>query len=229
MSIFLPLMNRILSKKVLAIYGTGGAGIELYEMIISSKLKSKWKEIVFIDDITKSDIIHGHRVFSFDSFSNNFSENQVEVVVAVGEPNLRESLYHKVKTCKYNFATIVSETALISPSAHIDEGSVILDRTIVSSRSHIHSNCFVNGSAIIGHDVILGQNSLVCSFSLIAGHACIGNNSFIGGSSCVRDNISIGKGVIVSMGAVVLNNIKDNLVVLGNPAKAIANSGKVFK
>lgn len=115
------------------------------------------------------------KLFPLKKFSNCFLPKDVEVIIAVGEPQLREKLYSKVKTENYNMATIISDTALVSPSAVIEEGCVILDRTIVSSKSHLMPNCFVNGSAIIGHDVVVGKSSMVCSFSLIAGHSKIGD------------------------------------------------------
>lgn len=223
-------MNKKEEMKRLAIYGTGGAGIEIYEMIVSSSLYSEWKDIVFIDDTVEAGTFENREVFPFDKFTCEYSSEDTEIVIAVGEPKNRKILLEKVKRAGYSLGTVISETALISPSAFIEEGSVVLDRTIVSSRARIGRNSFLNGTAIVGHDVVIGENCQICSFSMVAGHAKIGNNVFIGASSCVREETSVGDDAIVSMGAIVLKDIRAGYTAMGNPAREIARSTNgVFK
>lgn len=217
-------MQTVSRKKILAIYGSGGAGTELYETISVSSLINDWQEIVFIDDTKPQGIIHNIKSYPFCDFVSAYKVEETEIVIAVGNPSSRELLYKKVKDAGYTFGKVISETALVSPSAIVDDGVVVLDRTIVSSGAHIGTNTFINGTAIVGHNVDVGANCLICSFSMIAGHARIGNNSFIGASSCVRDEIVLGSNVVVSMGAVVLKNVKDGMIVMGNPAREISKS-----
>ena len=201
------------NKKFLAIYGSGGAGTELYEMISVSSLKNHWREILFIDDTKPQSITHTIKSYPFSDFVNIFNA---------------EYLYKKVKEAGYSLGKVVSETALVSPSATLSDGVVVLDRSIVSSGAHIGSNTFINGTAIIGHNVDVGPHCLICSFSILAGHAQIGSCSFIGASSCIRDKIVLGDKVVVSMGAIVLKNVESGFVVMGNPARVISKSNKVF-
>ena len=217
------------NKKFLAIYGSGGAGTELYEMISVSSLKNHWREILFIDDTKPQSITHTIKSYPFSDFVNIFNAEEIEIVIAVGEPSSREYLYKKVKEAGYSLGKVVSETALVSPSATLSDGVVVLGRSIVSSGAHIGSNTFINSTAIIGHNVDVGPHCLICSFSILAGHAQIGSCSFIGASSCIRDKIVLGDKVVVSMGAVVLKNVESGFVVMGNPARVISKSNdKVF-
>ena len=53
----------------LAIYGMGGSGKELLEMIeMAPDLSHKWNEIIFIDDTIPAGNYRGHKHFSFDEF-----------------------------------------------------------------------------------------------------------------------------------------------------------------
>lgn len=45
----------------------------------------------------------------------------------------------------------------------------------------------------------------------------------VGVGASIKQNITIGKWSIVGAGAVVINDVPDNVVVVGNPAKIIKN------
>ena len=52
----------------LAIYGTGGSGRELYEIItVTREWDGRWEEIVFIDDTKPEGEFPSSRVVPFDS------------------------------------------------------------------------------------------------------------------------------------------------------------------
>lgn len=70
----------------------------------------------------------------------------------------------------------------------------------------------------------------ISSFSIIGGKTNVGEETFIGMSSCIKDHIIIGEKCVISMGAVVMKNVNPNRVVMGNPAREIAeNTGYIFK
>ncbi|EDT85825.1 sugar O-acetyltransferase [Clostridium botulinum] len=49
----------------------------------------------------------------------------------------------------------------------------------------------------------------------------IGDNAWIGGNSVIVPGVTIGNNVVVAAGSTVVNDIPDNVVVAGNPAKII--------
>lgn len=72
-------------------------------------------------------------------------------------------------------------------------------------------------SQIIAHDasttMFLGKTR--------ASNVTIGNIVFIGAGSIILPGVHIGNRVIIGAGSVVTNNIPDNSVAVGNPAKVI--------
>lgn len=215
---------------LLAIYGTGGSGRELYEMIKRhGDLDSKWSEIIFIDD-TKEGFYRGLRIIKFETFCKEFKSN-CEVVIAVGEPASRQVLCDKVKQNGYELATILSPTAIVNTDANIQSGVVVRDNCIISSSSYIGENTWINSNSIVGHDVVIGKNCQISSFVMIAGKTHIGDNVYIGGSASIRERLEVGEFAVISMGAVVLKNVGASKIVMGNPGREIAenNDRKVFK
>ena len=55
----------------------------------------------------------------------------------------------------------------------------------------------------------------------ISGAVNIGELSFIGISSTIIQGVNIGKNVTIGAGSVVLKDIPDNVIAVGNPAKII--------
>ena len=52
----------------------------------------------------------------------------------------------------------------------------------------------------------------------------IGNNVVLGDGSKILGDIKIGDGVIVGANAVVVKDVMENLIVLGDPTKVIGSS-----
>ena len=78
----------------------------------------------------------------------------------------------------------------------------------------------------ITHDVIdkvLNNMDYETKFNYHASPIEVGNNVFIGSNTIILPNIKIGNNVIVAAGSVVTEDIGDNTIVGGNPAKKIGS------
>ena len=216
----------------LAVYGTGGSGLEMLELVVYCVgLEGHWDELMFIDDTKDPGEFHGYQMFPFEDFSKRFSIDDVEVSIAVGEPAIRKVLYDKVVNKGYRLATIIHPTAVVSPTATLGQGVVLQDNVSVSAGANIGENVYVNGITLIGHGVEIGEHCQISSHVVIAGNTKVGPGVYIGISACVRDHIEIGENAIIAMGAVVMKSVHPGRTVMGNPAREIAENKdhKVFK
>lgn len=214
----------------LAIYGTGSSGLEMLEIIMcSEELRKRWEELVFIDDTKAPGEFHGCRMMPFDGFAAAVRPDEVEVIIAVGEPAARKALYGRVTGGGYRLGVVVHPTAVVSPSAVLKPGVVIKDSVSVSSGAVIGENVYVNGISLIGHGVVIGPHSQISSHVVIAGNTTVGTGVYVGISACVRDHIEIGDYAVIAMGAVVMKSVRPHRTAMGNPAREIAESTQVFK
>ncbi len=71
------------------------------------------------------------------------------------------------------------------------------------------------------HNVTIGSNK--------NGIPTIGDNVFIGCGACVLGNIRIGNNVQIGANAVVVKDVPDNCLVVGNPAYIVRQNGKDVK
>lgn len=215
----------------LAIYGTGGAGKEVYELFENYKeMREQWDNILFIDDTKPAGVFRGCEMVPFEAFSEKYCPEEVKIVIANGEPKNRMVMAERVREKGYHLATVIHPLAMVSSHAKIGEGVFLQDYVCVSADAEVEDNVFVNGRTIIGHDVHVGENCQISSHVAIGGSSKIGNNVYIGLASAIRDHITVGQGAVISMGAIVMKNVSEERVVMGNPAREIANAeGKVFK
>lgn len=108
---------------------------------------------------------------------------------------------------------------IIEDYAEIGNNTAI-DRAVLGS-TIIRKNVKIDNLVHIAHGVDIGENSLIIANSMIAGSVTIGENSWVAPSASVLNKKTIGNNALIGMGAVVIRDVKDNEVVVGNPAKPV--------
>ncbi len=217
---------------LLAIYGAHGLAREVY--IIAKKINNiqhKWSEYCFIDDVNEIAELNGIKVYKFSELIQQKDKNDVEAVIAVGEPSLRSFMYHKVKEEGIRLATLIHPGVYIDETTTVGEGTVIAEGVTITANIEIGANTYVQPHAVIGHDIKIGQHTVIGSNCQIGGGDKIGDRVFMGFLSGVTDHISIGSDVIISAGAIVFRELPEGVIAVGNPARIMKRNEnkKVFK
>jgi len=208
---------------ILGIYGSGALGQELLELTKIVNVNNRWASIVFIDDINVGKCNDVER-YSFKEFVDRFDRADTEIVIAVGEPAIREVLYEKVVASNFSLATLIHPNVVIPQSTKIGKGVVVNLGAFISFNVEIKDNAFVQQYALIGHDCIIKSHTIISAFVSISGYCCIGKSTYISMHVPVKEKITIGDNVIVGMGSCVLRDIPDDVIALGNPARGVRNN-----
>lgn len=205
----------------LVIYGFGGHGIEVEALAKSiNKKNGRFEEIIFADDSKEK--IDEKRIFSFEYLKKSFSADELEFMVGIGEPKIRELISDKIRNAGFHLSTLIHETAYIADDVLIEEGVMVGYNAYVSVGSKLLRNALVQPLAVISHECTIGENTVVASHVSVGGLCTIGKNTFLGLNSSIRQGLSIGNNSIVGMGSVVIRDVGDRMLVLGNPAKVVA-------
>ena len=216
--------------KVLGIFGAGGLAREVLEVARSiNETCDKWNEIVFVDVEPLEERINSIRVISEnDAFSMS---GDIEAVVAVGEPLLREKIYSLLVGKKMKLVSLIHPTVRIPTSTIIGKGTIICSNALVSCNINIDDNVYIQPHAVIGHDTVIGKHSTVGAGSVVGGNNRIGNRVFLGLLCGTIQGLTIMDDAEISAGAIVFRNVESGMIVMGNPARVIRkNDGQgVFK
>ncbi|QCX32362.1 acetyltransferase [Caloramator sp. E03] len=133
----------------------------------------------------------------------------------------RYELYKKLKQIGFKVPTLIHKNSIVSPYASIEEGVCIMANAVVNANAYVGKNSIINTSSIIEHDCIIGDNCHISPGAKLGGNCKIGNNVHIGIGATVIHSINIGENTTIGAGAVVIDNIGDNKVAVGVPAKII--------
>ena len=107
---------------------------------------------------------------------------------------------------------VIGKNVVIQDNSTIARGT--LKDTIVSN------GVIVGPLTWIAHGVNLSENVFIGQSVVIAGSVTVGEGSVIWSNSSLRDGIRVGKRCTIGMGSVVLRDVQDNSLVVGNPGKA---------
>lgn len=214
--------------KNIYIFGAGGVGRDIVDIV---KESGEFSIKGFIDDGKAGNICMDIKIYSTDEVRSN--EKEVNVVIALGEPNLREKIINRLteEFNKVNYMTIISKKSFISKTALIKEGSIIYPNVIINSNVIIEKNVFIGGNSSIGHDCIINENSVIAFNCSVGGNSIIERNVYIGSGSNIRDEIRIGEKSIVGMGSILLKNLDKNKIYYNKVTSYINENKKerIFK
>jgi len=215
---------------ILAIYCAGSFGREIYDVAKRINLTyNRWSNICFVDNFLTGNSFYGAALYKYSEIAD--IDEEVEFIIANGEPFVRYELYNQVKASGYNLTKIIDPTATVSDTSHIGEGSIVLGYSLIASCAQIGYNVVVQPNSIIGHDIIIGDHSVISAGFLPSGGIEIGERVFIGMGVITKEKIKIGNDSIIGMGSVVYSDIGEGLIALGNPARVMRKNEnkRIFK
>ncbi len=216
---------------ILGIYCAGNLGKVFYDLAMRiNAVQRRWEKIVFIDDVYDGTSFYdGTEVYRLSEWKE--PKEHVEIVIANGTPRGRKAIYNRVISAGYHLATLISPTAIISPSARLGAGVVVLDYAAVLADAVVEDNVLVSVYSVVGHDVFVGAHSDIQTNTILGGNVHIGAETFLGLSVTVKEELSIGSNTIIGMGAVVSREIGDGVIAVGDPARAVRRNedGVIFR
>jgi sugar O-acyltransferase (sialic acid O-acetyltransferase NeuD family) len=211
--------------KPIIIFGTGGNCIDILDAI--NEINSRAHETVyncagFLDD--KSEIwgkeFYGVRVLGALATAKNYSD--CYFVNGIGSPAnfwRKREIIARAGIPDDRFASIVHPTASVSKMSRLGFGTVILQHVTIASNVTIGNHVIVLPNSVISHDDKIGDYTSIAGGVCVSGGVEIGDSCYLGTNSSLIGNIRVGNNSLVGMGSVVLEDVPENTVVAGNPAR----------
>ena len=148
-----------------------------------------------------------------------FDEKNIEkigtksAVIAIESPKIKRKLYERMKQYGYVFPNFIHPSSIVDSNLEKDKGLIVSPFCCVGPN--------LKFSCGIGHDTKIGNFVQINTGVQIGGSSKFGNDILIGSGSTIRQGLRIGNRSIVGLGSVVMNEIKEDTTVLGNPAKKL--------
>lgn len=205
----------------IVIIGAGGQARVISEILSYDR---NVEVVAFIDNVIRGsdEKIMGIPVLGDHSvLPKLFKSGITGAIIGVGNNNTRKAHFEKIRNMGIELVNAIHPTAHVAHNAKIGEGVVIVTGATIATGVEIGNNVIVNTGAIIEHEDILEDHVHIAPGTVLAGRVTVKEGSLVGAGSVVKEYITIGENTIIGAGSIVLENVPDNVVAVGAPAKVI--------
>lgn len=139
-------------------------------------------------------------------FNHKRIENDTLFFIAIGyskNNEVRKNTYNKLKRDGLDFASFISNDAIIAKNSKIGENVFILEQNNIQAYSEIGNNVVLWSGNHIGHHSKIKDHSFLTSHVVVSGGVTIGEASFLGVNSTIVDHITLGKNSFVKANSLV--------------------------
>jgi len=128
-----------------------------------------------------------------------------------------------------NINARIEPGAIIREQVEIGDSAVIMMGAVINIGAVIGEGTMIDMGAVLGGRATVGRNCHIGAGAVLAGviepasatPVIVEDGVLVGANAVIIEGVHIGKGAVVAAGAVVIEDVPDNAVVAGCPARVI--------
>ena len=158
-----------------------------------------------------------------DNFFENNSLKGLNFAISVGDNMTRIKLAGTINRLGGQLPNLIHPSAVVSKHATIAKGVVIHANSVVQAGAKIGANTVISYNSSVTHTSTIGKGCYLAAGSNIGAYITINDNVLIGQEAVlVSAKVKcIGENAVIGAGAVVINDVEPNAVIIGNPGKVL--------
>ncbi len=206
----------------LAIIGSGDLGQQIAYHATNDK---QYTVVGFFDDFAKENSkVKGFNILGKISNIEELYNQKLfdKIIIGIGYKHLlfREQLFNDLKN-SIEFGTLIHSSCYIDSSCKIGEGVFLFPGSVLDQNVIVEDNVIINVHCTIAHDSKIESTTFLSPGVAVAGFVTIGKRCNIGINSTLIDNIKIEDDIQIGGGTVVISDLTQKGLYVGNPSKFI--------
>jgi sugar O-acyltransferase (sialic acid O-acetyltransferase NeuD family) len=154
---------------------------------------------------------------SFDAALRDFPPSDWQAVGCVGNPRVREAMYHRFRDAGYRFATVCHPDAT-QFADQLGPGCIVFPGARLAIGCRLEEDVVVNFNATVGHDTLIGAHSVIAPGVQLGGRISGGKRVVFGIGSSVLQGRRIGDDAVIGAGSSVWTDVSAGATMVGVPA-----------
>jgi len=210
--------------KDLIIIGAGNPDIvRLIEDINADKLSFNLLGFTEIDERMIGNKFWGYPILGNDAILNTERfKNAMIINNTYASQKVRKLTNAKFESYFDRFCNLIHPSVRLG-KIEMGRGNIIADGIVIQSGVKIKNHNIIHSNTIISHETIIGSNCLFSVNVTIGSRSIIGDFCYFGISSTTIPELTISDGCYIGGGSVLINSLKENSKVFGNPARLLPN------
>jgi len=141
--------------------------------------------------------------------------------IGVGHNGIRRKVQEALVNILGQPINAIHPSAVVSASVEMKYGVMISANATLNPLVTLGYGVICNTSCSIDHECAIDDFAHVGPGAVLCGNVKIGAGTFVGANAVVKQGVSIGKNVTIGAGTVVIRDIPDNTIVVGNPQRVL--------
>jgi sugar O-acyltransferase (sialic acid O-acetyltransferase NeuD family) len=222
-----------MSRALYGLIGAGGFGREVMPLLrqqLAPMLAQGEADLVFVVESSLLEtggtppVVNGTRVIDIEAFIAYPGDRFFNIAIADSAVRERLAVYCLDRGARP--ITIRAANVVCLDENEIGAGAIFCPFAMVTSNSRIGRFFHANYYAYVTHDCVIGDFVTFAPQASCNGNVRIEDHAYIGAGALIRQGsrakpLIIGRGAVVGMGAVVIQDVAPGVTVVGNPARPL--------